>query len=116
MSAHHFGNQVKETKRHKLSMRLGEVTRHLLLMRATPHSGKPEDFDLFMATLDYDRFAGQGAGQEWGDRRRGPSAQSRGRAIAPRPGHRSRLGAQRPITGGDPPADSMVTNDVVEGQ
>ncbi|HZL06935.1 MAG TPA: DEAD/DEAH box helicase, partial [Coriobacteriia bacterium] len=59
MSAHYFGNEVKETKRYKLGMHLGEVTRHLLLMTATPHSGKPEDFDLFMALLDYDRFAGK---------------------------------------------------------
>jgi len=63
MSAHYFGNEVKETKRYKLGMRLGEVTRHLLLMTATPHSGKPEDFDLFMALLDYDRFAGKVRGR-----------------------------------------------------
>jgi len=49
MSAHYFGSEVKETKRYKLGLRLGEMTRHLLLMTATPHSGKPEDFDLFMA-------------------------------------------------------------------
>ena len=64
MSAHYFGNEVKETKRYKLGMRLGEVTRHLLLMTATPHSGKPEDFDLFMALLDYDRFAGKVRGKK----------------------------------------------------
>ena len=64
MSAHYFGNEVKETKRYKLGMRLGEVTRHLLLMTATPHSGKPEDFDLFMALLDYDRFAGKVRGRK----------------------------------------------------
>lgn len=59
MSAHYSGNEVKETKRYKLGKQLGEVTRHLLLMTATPHSGKPEDFDLFMALLDDDRFAGK---------------------------------------------------------
>ena len=64
MSAHYFGNEVKETKRYKLGLRLGEVTRHLLLMTATPHSGKPEDFDLFMALLDYDRFAGKVRGKK----------------------------------------------------
>ena len=73
MSAHYFGSEVKETKRYKLGLRLGEVTRHLLLMTATPHSGKPEDFDLFMALLDYDRFAGKvrgkkGRGKEAGAR------------------------------------------------
>ena len=34
---------------------LGRITRHLLLMTATPHSGKPEDFQLFMALIDPDR-------------------------------------------------------------
>ena len=34
------------------------ITRHLLLMTATPHNGKEEDFQLFMALLDGDRFEG----------------------------------------------------------
>src|SRR3989441_4871273 len=33
--------------------------RHLLLMTATPHSGKQEDFQLFMALIDPDRFEGK---------------------------------------------------------
>ena len=37
---------------------LGQLTRHLLLMTATPHSSKPEDFQLFLALLDSDRFEG----------------------------------------------------------
>ena len=28
-------------------------------MTATPHSGKPEDFQLFMALIDADRFEGK---------------------------------------------------------
>jgi hypothetical protein len=35
---------------------LGRVTRHLLLLTATPHNGKEEDFQLFLALLDQDRF------------------------------------------------------------
>ncbi len=35
------------------------LTRHLLLMTATPHNGKPEDFQLFLALLDCDRFEGK---------------------------------------------------------
>jgi hypothetical protein len=31
----------------------------LLLMTATPHNGKPEDFQLFLALLDSDRFEGR---------------------------------------------------------
>ena len=38
---------------------LGEITRHLLLMTATPHSGKEEDFQLFLTLLDRDRFEGK---------------------------------------------------------
>jgi hypothetical protein len=56
MSAHLFGNEVKQTKRYKLGQLLGSITRHFLLLTATPHNGKPEDFQLFMALLDPDRF------------------------------------------------------------
>ena len=34
-------------------------TRHFLLMTATPHNGKEEDFQLFMALIDGDRFEGR---------------------------------------------------------
>jgi SNF2 family DNA or RNA helicase len=64
MAAHYFGSEVKETKRYKLGKLLGELSRQLLLMTATPHSGKPEDFDLFMALLDADRFAGKLRGKK----------------------------------------------------
>jgi SNF2 family DNA or RNA helicase len=63
MAAHYFGNEVKKTKRYVLGEQLGQVSRHLLLMTATPHSGKPEDFELFMALLDHDRFAGKVRGK-----------------------------------------------------
>jgi superfamily II DNA or RNA helicase len=59
MSAHFFGGEVKETKRHKLGKLLGGLTRHFLLLTATPHNGKEEDFQLFMALLDADRFEGR---------------------------------------------------------
>jgi superfamily II DNA or RNA helicase len=59
MSAHYFGPELKPTKRYKLGQLLGRVTRHLLLMTATPHAGKQEDFQLFMALLDGDRFEGR---------------------------------------------------------
>ncbi len=38
---------------------LGGLTRHYLLMTATPHNGKEEDFQLFMSLLDGDRFYGK---------------------------------------------------------
>jgi SNF2 family DNA or RNA helicase len=59
MSAHFYGTEIEETKRYKLGRLLGSLTRHLLLMTATPHSGKQEDFQLFMALLDPDRFEGK---------------------------------------------------------
>ena len=59
MSAHYYGSEVKRTKRYDMGKRLGNHTRNLLLMTATPHNGKDEDFQLFMALLDEDRFAGQ---------------------------------------------------------
>ena len=61
MSAHFYGQEIKETKRYKLGKILAspERTRHFLLMTATPHNGKEEDFQLFMALLDSDRFEGK---------------------------------------------------------
>ena len=59
MSASFFGGDIKETKRYKLGKMLSGLTRHFLLMTATPHSGKEEDFQLFMALLDGDRFEGR---------------------------------------------------------
>ncbi len=59
MSAHYFGQELKTTKRYQLGLLLGRITRHLLLMTATPHAGKQEDFQLFMALLDGDRFEGR---------------------------------------------------------
>jgi superfamily II DNA or RNA helicase len=59
MSATYFGGEVKYTKRYRLGQLLGGLTRHLLLMTATPHNGKPEDFQLFLALLDGDRFEGR---------------------------------------------------------
>ncbi|WP_165248465.1 helicase-related protein [Adlercreutzia sp. ZJ141] len=58
MSATVFGGEVKYTKRYQLGQLLGETTENLLLMTATPHNGKPEDFQLFMALIDRDRFEG----------------------------------------------------------
>lgn len=59
MSATYFGGDVKYTKRYQVGQKLGHVCRHLLLMSATPHNGKEEDFQLFMALLDGDRFEGR---------------------------------------------------------
>jgi SNF2 family DNA or RNA helicase len=59
LSATFFGGEIKYTKRYKLGQLLSTLTRHFLLMTATPHNGKDEDFQLFLALLDGDRFEGR---------------------------------------------------------
>jgi SNF2 family DNA or RNA helicase len=59
MSATQFGRETKYTKRYRLGQLLSTLTRHFLLMTATPHNGKEADFQLFMALLDGDRFEGK---------------------------------------------------------
>lgn len=59
MSANYFGGELKRTMRYRLGQLLGRVTRHFLLMTATPHAGKEENFQAFLALLDADRFEGR---------------------------------------------------------
>ena len=59
MSGHYLGGDVKLTKRYRLGQLLGTRCRNFLLMTATPHNGKEEDFQLFLALLDGDRFEGR---------------------------------------------------------
>ena len=59
MSATFFGGETKYTKRYQLGELLGKVTRHFVLLTATPHNGKEEDFQLFLRLLDGDRFEGK---------------------------------------------------------
>ena len=44
MSATVWGSEVKKTKRYQMAEELGTHTRNLLMMTATPHSGKEEQF------------------------------------------------------------------------
>src|SRR5262249_43892196 len=59
LSATYFGNEVKYTKRYRLGQLLSGLTRHFLLLTATPHNGKEADFQLFLALVDGDRFEGK---------------------------------------------------------
>ncbi|MGI6300535.1 MAG: helicase-related protein [Verrucomicrobiota bacterium] len=59
MSASFWGGEIRRTKRYQLGQMLSTLTRHFLLLTATPHNGKEEDFQLFMALLDGDRFEGK---------------------------------------------------------
>ena len=58
MSATVWGNEVKYTKRFLLGRLLSGITRHFLLLTATPHNGKEEDFQLFLSLIDQERFEG----------------------------------------------------------
>ncbi|WP_298105937.1 helicase-related protein [Bradyrhizobium sp.] len=59
LSAHYFGSKLEKTGRFRFAEKLGVHVRHLLLMTATPHNGKEEDFQLFLSLLDSDRFYGK---------------------------------------------------------
>lgn len=61
MSASFVGGDVKFTARYRLGEVLSDPqhSRHVLFLTATPHHGKEEDFQLFLALLDRDRFEGR---------------------------------------------------------
>ena len=59
LAATFFGGEVRYTKRYQLGQLVSGLTRNFLLMTATPHNGKEEDFQLFLALLDGDRFEGR---------------------------------------------------------
>jgi len=61
MSASFIGGDVKLTARYRLGQVLCDPqhSRHILFLTATPHHGKEEDFQLFLALLDRDRFEGR---------------------------------------------------------
>lgn len=59
LAAHFYGSKLEKTGRFRFAETLGAQTRHLLLMTATPHNGKEEDFQLFLSLLDADRFYGR---------------------------------------------------------
>lgn len=63
MSANWWSGELRKTKRFNLGQLLGFVTRHLLLMTATPHGGSEENFQAFLSLLDPDRFEGQYRGR-----------------------------------------------------
>ncbi|MEY8678162.1 DEAD/DEAH box helicase [Granulimonas faecalis] len=63
LAAHVYGREVKYTARYRLAQLLSGHTENLLLMTATPHNGKPKDFQQFMALVDADRFEGAAHGE-----------------------------------------------------
>src|SRR5437016_6684832 len=59
LAAHYFGSKLEKTARFRFAEKLGAQVRHLLLLTATPHSGKEADYQLFLSLLDSDRFYGK---------------------------------------------------------
>jgi SNF2 family DNA or RNA helicase len=62
MSATITGHQLDPTSRYLLGQRLGRITRNLLLMTATPHSGDASKFRAFLGLLDEERYLGADRG------------------------------------------------------
>ncbi len=58
MSATIWGGEVKYTRRFQLGRLLSNITKNFLLLTATPHNGKEDDFHLFLSLVDPDRFEG----------------------------------------------------------
>lgn len=56
MSVSIFGGEAKESKRFKLGMELEKAAVNYLLLTATPHNGKDEEFQQWLRLLDSDRF------------------------------------------------------------
>ena len=54
--AHRVAGQSSDVARHKLGAMLAKASPHLLLLTATPHSGKTEPFMRLMRLLDEDAF------------------------------------------------------------
>jgi len=50
--AHHVAGSTVDVARHQLALDLAERSPHLLLLTATPHSGKSESFRRFLGLLD----------------------------------------------------------------
>jgi len=59
MSARLYGDEVTRTQRFQLGELVRDRARNLLLLTATPHNGKNDDFLLFLSLLDPDQFAGR---------------------------------------------------------
>lgn len=58
MSVSYIGNKLGNvTSRYRLGLQLGDIATNYLLLTATPHSGKSEEFRSFMRLLDRDRFS-----------------------------------------------------------
>ena len=58
MSASVWSKKINYTQRFRLGQLLSRITKNFLLLTATPHNGKNQDFRLFLSLIDPDRFGG----------------------------------------------------------
>ena len=58
--AHRLGGSTDQVARYKLGVALADATPNLLLLSATPHSGKSDQFLRLMQLLDREAFPGEG--------------------------------------------------------
>ncbi len=59
--AHRMGGSTEQVARYKLGAALAEASPYLLLLSATPHQGKTDQFMRLMQLLDRDAFADEGS-------------------------------------------------------
>ena len=59
--AHRLGGSTEQVARYKLGAALAEATPYLLLLSATPHQGKTDQFMRLMQLLDRDSFPEEGS-------------------------------------------------------
>jgi superfamily II DNA or RNA helicase len=60
LSATVFGGEIKYTDRFRLGRVLSESSKNFLLLTATPHDGKPDDFRLLMSLIDKEKYQEKG--------------------------------------------------------
>lgn len=56
LSASQSGEDIHKSQRFRLGETLSARSKHFLMMTATPHNGKEEDFQIFLSLIDNDRF------------------------------------------------------------
>lgn len=56
MAAYQYGAKTDKTKAYRLGEALRDTTEHLLLMTATPHRGRSDNYEMLLQLLDADLF------------------------------------------------------------
>src|SRR5699024_359443 len=62
--AHRLGGSTEEVARYKLGAALSRASPHLLLLSATPHQGKTDQFLRLMQLIDREAFPDESSGRQ----------------------------------------------------